>query len=318
MIINSVMVLAGFFLLIRGADYFVTGTASIARKLGIPALIVGLTIVAIGTSAPELCVNVIAVVRGAFDLSIGNIMGSNLVNIMVALGLATAIVPLKLKQGTVWKEIPFALLVTFIVLVFGSDFLFDGTLPNVLSRTDGMALIALFLIFIAYTFGMTKSGEQPEEHIEVTPWLRSLTFTLGGMTALILGGYITVEGAVQIATTLGISQNLIGLTIVAIGTSLPEIVTTVIAAKKGHIDLAVGGIVGSNIFNILLILGVSATIHPLTFSLDSTTDTLVVACMTLLLFFFMFIGKRHTLDRKQGILFIILYGLYVTFAIFRG
>ena len=137
---------AGFFLLIRGADYFVTGTASIARKLGIPALIVGLTIVAIGTSAPELCVNVIAVVRGAFDLSIGNIMGSNLVNIMVALGLATAIVPLKLKQGTVWKEIPFALLVTFIVLVFGSDFLFDGTLPNVLSRTDGMALIALFLI----------------------------------------------------------------------------------------------------------------------------------------------------------------------------
>lgn len=318
MVINIFMILAGFVLLVRGAGSFVNGSASIARRLGVPALIVGLTVVAIGTSAPELFVNLIAVSRGATDLSVGNIMGSNLVNILIALGIAGVIVPLQIKEGTVWKEIPFTLLATILVLVFGSDYLLDGTLPNVVGRTDGLALLGLFIIFIAYTFGIKKSGERPEEKIETFPWSKSLTYTIGGIIALALGGYITVEGAVEIATAVGISQNLIGLTIVAVGTSLPEIVTTVIAAKKGHVDLAVGGVVGSNIFNMLLVLGASAIVRPLTFSASATMDAIVVTCVTLILFAFMFIGKKHVLGKKQGILFIAIYLLYITFAIYRG
>jgi cation:H+ antiporter len=318
MLINIVMILAGFFLLVRGADYFVSGSASIARKLGIPGIVVGLTVIAVGTSAPELFVNMIAATQGATDLSIGNVMGSNLVNILVALGVAAIVVPLKLKKGTVWKEIPFTLLATVFVLIFVSDFMLDGTIPNVISRTDAFALLGLFVIFIVYTFGIRQAGEQHQERIEMFPWSKSLGFTLGGVAALAVGGYLTVEGAVEVATIVGISQNLIGLTIVAIGTSLPEIVTTVIAARKDHIDIAVGGVVGSNIFNVLLVLGATGMVSPIVANEAVTTDVAVVTLVTALLFAFMFFGKKHTLDRKQGIIFILLYIAYITFAIIRG
>lgn len=290
-----------------------------ARRMGISAFVVGLTIVAIGTSAPELFVNIIAAIQSASDLSIGNILGSNLVNIFLGLGIAAIITPLSLKRGTVWKEIPFSLLAIVVVLIFGSDMLLDGALTNNIGRAEGLALISFFIIFIVYTFGLNKmTDERPEEKIIIYSKTRSFLYILGGIVALAIGGHFAVVGGIGIALTLGVSENLIGLTIVAIGTSLPEIVTAVIAARKRHIDMIVGGMVGSNIFNVFLILGVTATILPLPFASASITDAIAVMVATLALFIFMFIGRRHTLDRTQGILFVLAYFAYIIFAIWRG
>ncbi len=312
------MILGGFLLLIKGSEYFVSGAASFARSMGIPALVVGLTIISIGTSAPELFVNVIAAFQGSTDLSIGNVLGSNLADIFLGLGIAAMFMPIALKSATVWKEIPFSLLAAFFILVFGSDFVLDGTLPNAITRTDGLALLGLFTIFIVYTLGVKKSGEQPQGHIDIFPGGKTVWLILSGITALAVGGYITVEGAVGVALTLGLSENLIGLTVVAAGTSLPEIITAVIAAKKGHVDLVVGGIVGTIIFNALFVLGTTAVLRPLPFSGDNTVDALAVMAATFILFFSLFIMKKRELTRNHGIVFVALYIGYIVFAIIRG
>ena len=313
------LVLAGFLLLIKGADYFVSGSASFARKMGIPALIVGLTIISIGTSAPELFVNIIAATRGATDLSVGNVLGSNFADILLGLGIAAIIVPLTLKSATVWKEIPFSLLAAVFILVFGSDFLLDGVLPNAVTRTDGLALLGMFIIFLVYTFGVRKTGEQPQQHIELLPTNKTVGYIVGGIVALALGGYVTVEGAVGIASGLGLSENLIGLTVVAAGTSLPEIITAISAARKKHIDLVVGGIVGTIIFNALFVLGLTAVVSPLPFATDNTTDAFAVMIVTAILFFLlMFSGTKREISKRTGILFILLYVAYIAFAIIRG
>ncbi|NQV89703.1 MAG: calcium/sodium antiporter [Parcubacteria group bacterium] len=320
MLTNIFMVLAGFLLLIKGSDYFVTGSASLARRLGIPALVIGLTIISMGTSAPELFVNIIAAFKGAPDLSIGNVLGSNLADIFLGLGIAAIIVPLSLKSSTVWKEIPFALLAAVFIFVFGSDYLLDGILPNAVTRSDGIALLGMFIIFMVYTLGIKKSGEQPQEHIDVLPLSKTVWSIGGGVMGLALGGYITVEGAVGIANTMGLSQNLIGLTIVAAGTSLPEIMTAITAARKNHIDLVVGGIVGTIIFNALFVLGTTAVLHPLPFATDNIVDSLVVIAATILLFLTLFTGKgsQRTISRREGIFFVILYVAYLVFAVVRG
>lgn len=318
MLTNILMVFGGFLLLIKGSEYFVSGSASFARKMGIPALVVGLTIVSIGTSAPELFVNVIAAFKGATDLSVANVLGSNLANILLVLGAGALVAPLSLTSGTVWKEIPFSLLAGFMILVFGSDFILDGIASNAITRTDGIALLGMFVIFIVYTLGVKKSGEQPEGKIETHNAWMTAWFVLSGIVGLAVGGYITVEGAVGIALGMGISENLVGLTIVAIGTSLPEVVTTIQAARKNHIDMAVGGVVGSVIFNALFVLGTTAVLHPLPFANANIFDALAVLTATIVLFFALFSGKKGEIGRMEGAMFLVMYIGYIGFAIFRG
>lgn len=318
LLLSCLLVLIAFFIVVKGADIFVLGASSIAEKLGVSPFVVGLTIVAIGTSAPELFVNVIAAYQGATALSIGNIIGSNIVNILLGLGIAAAIAPLTIKQQTVWKEIPFALLSGFVILFVGADLLFDPGTSSIITRSDGLIMLSFFIIFIVYTFGLSKVKGEENTQTEIYSWTRSTLYVLGGLVALVLGGQMVVENAVSIANALGMSQNLIGLTIVAIGTSLPEIVTSIVAVRKGLADLVVGGIIGSIIFNVFFILGTTALVAPLPFTSDNMIDVGVLIVVNLIFFFAMFTGKKHDLDRWQGFLFVALYVLYISYAIFRG
>lgn len=303
---------------VKSADVFVSGAASAARKMGMSAFVVGLTIVAIGTSAPEVVVNVIAASQGSTALSIGNILGSNVANILLGLGIAALFVPLAIKKQTVWKELPFTLLATLLIIVLGADCYFGQCVGNVLSRTDGLVFLSFFIIFLVYTFGLSEPEGEDANKIEVLSWLKSILFIVGGLIGLVLGGKFAVEAAVDIATLLGLSENLIGLTIVAVGTSLPEIVTSIIAVRKGHIDMVVGGIVGSMIFNVFFALGLTSLVADLPFSMANLTDALFLVAVTLVLFCCMFLGRKHTLERWQGIFFVALYVGYIVFAVIRG
>lgn len=318
MLTNILLVLGGFYLLIKGADYLVNGSSSLARKLGVPALVVGLTVVAFGTSAPELFVSVLAAMKGSTDIAIGNVLGSNIANILVILGIAALVTPLKLQSSTVWKEIPFSLLAAVLVLVLGADVFLDGASTGVLSRIDGLVMMAFFLVFLVYTFGIRETGEQPKSKIEQMALWKSIVWILGGLVALVLGGQFVVTGATAIAFALGVSENLIGLTIVAVGTSLPELVSSFVAARKGHTDIAIGNVVGSNIFNIFLVLGASSIISPLPFNAMNVMDGFAVVTATLLMFFLLFVGRRHTLYRMEGAIFLLMYVGFVVFAIVRG
>lgn len=307
----------GLVFLIKGANILVDGASSIAKRLGISALVIGLTIVAFGTSAPELIVNIFASIKGNTDIAIGNILGSNIANILLILGISAVIFPLAVKRGTVWKEIPLALLAVVLVGVMASDGMIDGQSFSALTRIDGLVLLTFFIIFLYYIFGISRAGAADKTEIPVH--LHSLPracLMIGlGLIGLTVGGKWIVDAAVALATTLGVRESLIGLTIVAIGTSLPELATSAVAAYKKNADIAVGNIVGSNIFNIFWILGVSAVINPLPFSSLLMRDVLMTIIATLLLFIFMFIGKRHILERWQGVGFIALYVGYVVFLI---
>ncbi|MBM5789837.1 calcium/sodium antiporter [Candidatus Parcubacteria bacterium] len=318
MLTNSILIIGGFFLLIKGADYLISGASSLARTLGVSALVVGLTVVAFGTSAPELFVNIIATVKGTTDIAIGNVLGSNLANMLLILGVAAMFAPLTLQGNTVWKEIPFSLLAALLVLIFGSDILLDGGLVNVLTRTDGIALLAMFFLFIVYTFGIRHNGGPSEEKIDLLPVWKSVVFILGGLAALGIGGKLVVDGATHIAFALGVSANLIGLTIVALGTSLPELVTSITAARKRHMDLAIGNVVGSNIFNIFFVLGISAVLRPLPFGGANLTDAFAVVIATFLLFLMLFIGQKYVIERWTGITLICMYVGFMAFAVLRG
>jgi cation:H+ antiporter len=311
----------GFVLLIKGADLLVSGASSMANKFGVSALVVGLTIVAFGTSAPELVVNILASLQGNTDIAIGNIAGSNIVNILLILGISAMIYPLAVQKGTTWKEIPFALLAIVVVTIMASDMFIDGASTSALSRIDGLVLIGFFIIFLYYIFGLAKaSAGQPgsEEVIEQYSWVRSSLMVGGGIAGLVIGGKWIVDGAVVFASGLGVSEALIGLTIVAVGTSLPELATSAVAAYKRNADIAVGNIVGSNIFNIFWILGVSAIIRPLPLSPMLVIDLLVAIFATVLLFVVLFVGKRHVLERWQGGVFIVVYIVYIWYLIMRG
>lgn len=318
MLTNILLIIGGFYVLIKGADYLVGGASSLARRLGVPALVVGLTVVAFGTSAPELFVNVIAALNGSTDIAIGNVLGSNLANILLILGITAIIAPLTLKSSTVWKEIPFSLLAAGILVVLGADVFLEGAVGGSLGRIDGIVLWGFFFIFLVYTFGIREPGEQPEEKIEQMPLFKTIISIVGGFVALAIGGQFVVTGASSIAFSLGISENLIALTIVAIGTSLPELVSSIVAARKGHQDIAIGNVVGSNIFNILFVLSTTAVIAPLPFSAVNMTDAFVVVTATLMMFFLLFVGKRQSLHRFEGSIFILMYIGFLIFAIVRG
>ncbi|MBU0661340.1 calcium/sodium antiporter [Patescibacteria group bacterium] len=306
----------GLVILVAGAEYLVRGASSAARKMGISSIVIGLTVVAFGTSAPEFVVNILSATKGATDLAIGNIVGSNLANILLILGIGATIRTLRVKEGTTFKEIPFALLAITMVALMGNDIFFEGGGINVISRIDGIILLSFFIIFIYYTYGISKvSGEQ--EGIKMYSWTQSLTMFILGLAGLTIGGKLIVDNAVNIAILGGMSEALIGLTIVAVGTSLPELATTIIAVKKGHTDLAIGNAIGSNIFNVFWVLGISSIIRPLPFDAHGNIDVLFATGATFILFITMFVHKKHTIQRWQGVTFIGLYVAYMIYAIIR-
>lgn len=316
MLLPILLIIAGIIVLVVGAEIMVRGSASMAKKWGVSSIVIGLTVVAFGTSAPELVVNIFSAMKGTTDLAIANVVGSNLANILLVLGVGASITALKVKEGTTFKEIPFAVLAIILVYIMGNDSLLNGTTENVLNRSDGLAFLAFFLIFLYYTFGISRAKGEKED-IEEYSWMTSGLMFLMGIIGLIFGGKLIVDNAVILASLAGMSEGLIGLTIVAIGTSLPELATTVVAVKRGHVDLAIGNAIGSNIFNVFWILGLTAVIKPLPFDVNANSDVLFTILATFLLFVFMFIGKRHKLQRWQGALFLLLYVGYIGYAIVR-
>lgn len=320
------LLLAGILLLFKGADYFVAGSASIARRLGIPTLIIGLTVVAIGTSAPEFVVSFLASLKKANELAIGNIIGSNIANILVGLGIAAMITNLSVHSSTIWKEIPFAILACFILLVMMNDRFFNNGTENQISLSEGFLLLAFFIIFIVYTISYVFreraeklikkeiKEETKTRYIESFP--KALAAFFAGFISIIIGGKLLVESGIVIAKFFGVSEALIGLTVAAAGTSLPEIVTSATAAYRKETDIAIGNIVGSNIFNILFIGGAAALPHALTVSPMLHIDTIVMAFATILLF--IFTATRKKIDRLEGIIFLLLYAGYLGYLIQRG
>ena len=305
----------GFICLIKGADFLVNGAASIARGLNISDLAIGLTVVAFGTSMPELFVNLIASIKGNTAIAIGNVVGSNIANVFLILGVSSIIYPLAVTKGTVWKEIPFSLLAAIVLFMTANDQLLDGAQQSHLTRIDGLILLSFFVIFIYYTVSIATPIEGMEAHTTTQQpgWFRSSLYIIVGLAGLTLGGKWIVDGAIALATRFGMSQSLVGLTIVAVGTSLPELATSAMAAYKRNVDIAVGNVVGSNIFNIFFVLGVSAGIKPLPFQPGNNLDIAMVVFASLLLFLFMFTGKRRSLDRWEGMLFIVCYGGFIAY-----
>lgn len=310
---DILFLLIGLVILIKGADWLVTGAGSVARRFGVSTLVIGLTIVAFGTSAPELIVNLISAVQGNTQLAIGNIVGSNIVNILLILGVSAVIFPLTVRSTTVWKEIPLALLAALVITVMANDALIDGTSASLITRIDGIILLGFFAVFMYYTFGIAKQSDaEPEEgSVKMLAPLHAVGLTVLGIGGLVLGGKLLVDGAVSLATMWGMSETVIGLTVVAVGTSLPELATSAVAAFKKEADIAIGNVVGSNIFNIFWILGVSSIITPLPLLAQNNFDFFVMIGASVLLFAALFVGRKHMLDRWQGVAFIGLYIVYI-------
>lgn len=317
MMLAIVGLIVGFGLLIKGGDALVDGASSLARRWGVSLLVIGLTVVAFGTSAPELIVNIIASAEGEAEIAIGNVVGSNIANILLVLGLTAIVVELRVRRQTVWKEIPLATLAVVVLFVMVNDVGLDGFGDNLLSRGDGIIFFAFFAIFVAYTFFVGKREGAAHPDVAALSVQRSWAYVLVGLTALVVGGRFVVGGASEVARFFGVSEAMIGLTVVAVGTSLPELMTSVLAARKGRADIAVGNVVGSNIFNVFFVLGVSATIRPLPVAGTITIDVLVALVASMLLLTTVFVDKRSRLRRWEGWMFVLLYGAYLAFLVVR-
>lgn len=315
---DIILLLLGFVLLIFGADKLVDGASSLAAKFGIPNIVIGLTVVAFGTSAPELFVNLVAAINGSTQMVLGNVIGSNIFNVLVILGVCSLFYPLTVKRNTTWLEIPLSLLAGLMVLIISNDIFFDNALSNVVSSIDGIILFCFFLIFHVYTMEVAKS-ETSDEQFDTKDYskLKSGLFILLGLAGLIIGGELIVTSAVSIAIAFGISERIIALTIVSTGTSLPELVTSLVAVRKKNVDIALGNIVGSNIYNIFFILGISAFITPLTVEDSNHTEIYVNIYANILLFLFIFVGKGRKIERWEGIVFLSSYLVYILFLIFN-
>ncbi len=306
---NIFLLVVGFFLLIKGADFFVDGASGIASKYHIPEIVIGLTIVAFGTSAPEAAISISAAIKGSSGIAIGNIVGSNILNILCILGLASVITDIKVQKPTVKYEMPFVIFISVLLVVYGKVF---GKIDII----TGIIFWILFILFFVYLIRLSKSGETVSEDIPETKSKNILVLiliTLIGMAAIVLGSNISVDAATNLAKFFGMSDRLIGLTIVALGTSLPELVTSVIAARKGNADIAIGNIVGSNIFNILFVLGTTAIISPVEFSSKFIVDGIVCIFSAVLLF--ILCRKKYMLKRKDGVILLIVYLVYLFYLI---
>ena len=305
MIMEFLLLALGFFMLVKGADWFVDGTSGIADRLGVPQLVIGLTIVAMGTSAPEAAVSITAALKGSAEITIGNIVGSNILNILIILGLTATIVSVAVAKSTIRYEMPFMILVTGVLMAMG------GT-GNVVSFVEGMILWALFLVYLGYLFVMAKRDKQEaDEQDNIKPIWTLLVFTAVGLVLIVWGSSVTVDAATTIAKIIGLSERFIGLTIVALGTSLPELVTSVSAAMKGKADIAIGNIVGSNIFNILFVVGTAALITPVEFQPNFMIDSLAAIGAAVLLL--ICVAKKRLLVRSAGILMLVCYAGYLVY-----
>lgn len=315
-----VLLVLGFALLIKGADFFVDGASNIARLLRVSPMLIGLTIVAFGTSAPEAMVSIIAALDGRGDVALGNVVGSNIFNITLVVGIAAFLYPLKVQTETIKKEIPFTLISSIVLLVLMSDVALQGLAANSITRSDGLIFLLFFSIFMYYVIEIAlKNRKQEAEDVE-TPenlkWGKNIAFSVLGLIAIILGGQLVVENATEIAFTLGMSETLVGLTIVAIGTSLPELATSITAALKKESEIALGNIVGSNIFNILFVLGASSVITPLSFDGKVFIDIYILIVLTVVLLLFSRTGFR--IGKREGILLVLFYVAYLTYIIIRN
>lgn len=318
-----VLFVIGFFLLIKGADYLVDGASSIAKRNNIPELVIGLTIVSFGTSLPELIVNLMASFDGSSELAIGNVFGSNIANVLLILGVSAMIKPLPIKRSIYFTEIPISLVATFMVGFLANADLFVETEGLSLSQIDGGILLFFFSLFMAYIYVISSDRTdepdmQHEASVHLIPRRKAFLYVLIGVVALFLGGKWVVDGAIELSLLFGLSETFIGLTVVAIGTSLPELVTSAVAVTKGQTDMAVGNVIGSNIFNLLWILGFSAAIRPLPFDVASNEDIMMVITASTLLIMSVIVGKRTRIDRWEGIIFVCVYIGYLAFLVLRG
>lgn len=304
MILVQILLLAvGFLMLIKGADWFVEGSAGIATKLGIPQLVIGLTIVAMGTSAPEAAVSINASLKGNSGIAIGNVVGSNILNILIILGISALLSTIAIQKSTMRCEMPYMIFVTVVLIVLGMSGCY-------VTRGEGVILWVLFLIYLAYLFYLAKQGTE-EDSKEDRSTLKLLLFMIGGGVIVVWGSDITVDSATAIAQMIGLSERFIGLTIVALGTSLPELVTSVVAAKKGNADIAIGNIVGSNIFNILFVIGTAALIAPVIYDPAFLFDGIIAVLAGVLLW--VSVLKTKSLRKPWGIVFLVCYGAYLVY-----
>lgn len=314
MLLQIILLVIGLILLVKGADWLVDGASVLAKKKNVSDLAIGLTIVAFGTSAPELVVNAVASSGNYPDIVFGNIIGSNNFNLFIILGLSGLIIPLSVQSSTVWKEIPYSLIAAIFLFFLANNFLFGDRAE--LSRIDGIILLVLFAAFLYYVATQLKS-DPSSDTVEIKDYSNSKIWLLivVGLAGLVGGGKLVVDNAVAMAQSLGVSEKIIGLTIVAAGTSLPELATSVVAAMRKNADIAIGNIIGSNIFNIFLILGVSGIIRPLAYNSSFNLDVYILMGGTVFLFFAMFTGKRHRLDRWESFLLLSSYLLYTGYLI---
>ncbi len=307
-----ILLLGGFVPLILGANWLVDGGSALAKRLKIPPIVIGLTIVAFGTSAPELVVNTLGAIRGNSDIVMGNILGSNIFNILVILGIASIITPLAVKTQTTWHEVPLAILAALTVAVMSIDPWLDGG-PAMIQRSEGIILLFFFLIFMVYNASLIRQGQVEEDWSSPDYKIPlSILFIVLGIAGLALGGKLIVDNAVIVAQKLGVSPRVIALTIVSIGTSLPELATSIVAARKKSVDIAIGNVVGSNIFNVFFIMGISAVIRPVAVTPASHLDLGFHVLAAVLLFIFIFTGKGRQLERWEGILMLLTYSGYMT------
>ena len=313
MIFQTLLVVIGFICLIFGANWLVDGASTLAKKYKISDLAIGLTIVAFGTSAPELVVNIIGSMNGYSDIVLGNIIGSNNFNLFIILGISGLILPIAVQSSTAWKEIPISLFVAIILFFLINDFNFSE--PSYLSKFDSLIMLVMFLMFLYYVFRQMKNDSIIQADFVQKSTLKILGLILIGLSGLIIGGQLVVVNSVKIANNLGVSEKIIGLTIVAAGTSLPELVTSIVAATKRNSDIAIGNVIGSNIFNILLILPISGLIMPIKYNPKFNLDFYILIGGTIFLLLSMFTGQRKKLDRWEAGILLGFYLFYTTYLV---
>ena len=317
---NILLLIGGLLLILLGANGLTDGAASVAKRFRIPNIVIGLTIVAFGTSTPELTVSVSSALKGSADLAIGNVVGSNIFNVLMIVGCTALVAPIVVTRNTLVKEIPLCILSSVVLLFCANDILLDGSTDNVISVTDGLVLLCFFIIFLSYTLAIARGGNEggEEEEIKQLPLWRSVLYILGGLAGLTLGGNFFVEGAGGIARSLGVSESVIGLTLVAGGTSLPELATSVVAALKKNPEIAIGNVIGSNLFNVFFVLGCAASITPLHLGGINNMDLLVLIGASILLWLVgVFFGKR-TITRVEGSLMVLCYIAYTAVLVYNA
>lgn len=317
MILNVFLLVIGFIILIKGADIFVDGASSVAGNFKVSKMLIGLTIVAFGTSAPEFAVSVKSLLSGNGDIVLGNVIGSNILNILLILGVSSLFHSLNVKNNTVKKELPITLLITTLFVVLLSDHLFDSKIPNAFTRSDGFVLLLFFSVFIYYLIAMARNKIEEQSKEKYMSIGKAFAYTIGGIVMIVLGSNFVVDSASFIATSLGVSEKLISLTIIALGTSLPELVTSITATRKGEYDIAIGNVVGSNIFNIGIVIGLPVAIFGGISHINfNVIDLIVMLVSALLLFIFSY--NDHKISKREGIIFLLLFVIYYSYIIYIG